>query len=86
MQYADEIRSAQAIDSGAKASVGTAELKLAERLIEDLSQDKFQPDKFEDNYRHKILKMAEQKAARQKVTNSSAPKRGKVIVKPDGVG
>src|ERR1700724_2623809 len=45
MHYADEIRSSKAIDSGTKASVGTSELKLAERLIEDLSQEKFKPDK-----------------------------------------
>jgi DNA end-binding protein Ku len=79
MHYADEIRQADAIDSGAKASVGASELKLAERLIDDLSQAKFKPEKFEDTYREKILKMAEQKAAGQKVTVPSAPKRGKVI-------
>jgi DNA end-binding protein Ku len=77
MHYADEIRSANAINSGAKTSVGAAELKLAERLIDDLSQEKFKPEKFEDTYRQKILKMAEQKAAGQKVTVPSAPKRGK---------
>jgi DNA end-binding protein Ku len=48
-------------------------------LIHDLSQEKFKPDKFEDTYRQKILKMAEQKAAGEKVTVPSAPKRGKVI-------
>jgi DNA end-binding protein Ku len=79
MHYADEIRHAHAIDSGAKASVGASELKLAERLIDDLSQEKFKPEKFEDTYREKILKIAEQKAAGQKVTVPSAPKRGKVI-------
>jgi DNA end-binding protein Ku len=79
MHYADEIRPSSAIDSGAKTSVGAAELKLAERLIDDLSQEKFKPEKFEDTYRQKILKMAEQKAAGQKVTVPSAPRRGKVI-------
>lgn len=79
MHYVGEIRRANPIDSGAKASIGASELKLAERLIDDLSQAKFKPDKFEDTYRQKILKMAEQKAAGQKVTVPSAPKRGKVI-------
>ena len=79
MHYADEIRSSNAIDSGAKTSVGAAELKLAERLIDDLSREKFKPGEFEDTYRQKILKMAEQKAAGQKVTVPSAPKRAKVI-------
>jgi DNA end-binding protein Ku len=79
MHYGDETRPSNAMDSGTKASVGASELKLAERLIDDLSQEKFKPDKFEDTYRQKILKMAEQKAAGQKVTVPSAPKRGKVI-------
>jgi DNA end-binding protein Ku len=64
MHYADEIRSSEDIDRGAKSSVGASELKLAERLINDLSKDKFEADKFEDTYREKILKVAEQKAAR----------------------
>jgi len=51
MHYADEIRSSKAIDSGTKASAGASELKLAERLINDLSHDKFQPNKFEDTSR-----------------------------------
>jgi DNA end-binding protein Ku len=59
--------------------VGAAELRLAERLIDDLSREKFKPGEFEDTYRQKILKMAEQKAAGQKVTVPSAPKRAKVI-------
>jgi DNA end-binding protein Ku len=79
MHYADEIRPAEEIDHGAKSSVGEAELKLAERLITDLSKDKFEADKFEDTYRQKILKIAEQKAAGHEVSVPSAPKRGKVI-------
>ena len=79
MHYADEIRPAEEIDHGAKSSVGEAELKLAERLISDLSKDKFEADKFEDTYRQKILEMAKQKAAGQELNLPSAPKRGKVI-------
>lgn len=79
MHYADEIRSAEVIDHGAKTSVGASELKLAQRLIADLSKDKFEAAKFEDTYREKILNVAERKAAGQEVTAAPAPKRGKVI-------
>jgi DNA end-binding protein Ku len=79
MHYADEIRSSEEVDHGARTSVGASELKLAERLINDLSKDRFEADKFEDTYREKILKIAEQKAAGQEVTAPAAPKRGKVI-------
>jgi DNA end-binding protein Ku len=79
MHYADEIRTSEQIDHGAKTSVGASELKLAERLINDLSKDKFEADKFQDTYRQKILKLAEQKAAGQEITAPPSPKRGKVI-------
>ena len=79
MRYADGIRSAEEIDHRAKSSVGASELKLAERLVNDLSKDEFEPDEFHDMYREKVLKVAEQKAAGQEVTVSPAPKRAKVI-------
>ena len=79
MHYADEIRSADDVNHGANTSVGASELKLAERLIQDLSEDKFQADKFKDTYREKILEVAEQKAAGQEVTTPTAAKPGKVI-------
>lgn len=79
MHYANEIRSAAEIDHGADKAVGAAEMKLAERLIDELSKDKFEADQFEDTYREKILKIAEQKAAGQKITTPAAPKPGKVI-------
>lgn len=79
MHYADEIRSSKQIEHGAKTAIGATELKLAERLIGDLSKDKFEPDNFKDTYREKILKVAAQKAAGQEVTAPEAPKRGKVI-------
>jgi DNA end-binding protein Ku len=78
MHYADEIRPPEQIEHGAKTSVEASELKLAERLIDDLSKDQFEADKFQDTYRQKILKIAEQKAAGQEITAPSSPKRGKV--------
>jgi DNA end-binding protein Ku len=79
MHYADEIRSFDEVDHGAKTAVGASELKLAERLINDLSKDRFEAHKLKDTYREKILKIAEQKAAGRGVAAPPAPKRGKVI-------
>jgi DNA end-binding protein Ku len=79
MHYANEIRSADEIEHGADKAVGASEMKLAERLIDELSKDQFEADRFADTYREKILKIAEQKAAGQKIAAPSAPKRGKVI-------
>jgi DNA end-binding protein Ku len=79
MHYADEIRSVSEIDREARASVGASELKLAERLINDLSRDKFHANKFKDTYREKILAAAEQKAAGEEVASPIPAKTGKVI-------
>jgi DNA end-binding protein Ku len=79
MHYADEIRSSDQVDHGANTSVGASELRLAERLINDLSKGKFEADKFEDTYREKILKVAEQKAAGQDIAKPAATKPGKII-------
>jgi non-homologous end joining protein Ku len=63
------------------AGRGEAELKLAERLISDLSKDKFEADKFEDTYRQKILEIAKQKVAGQEISLPSAPKRGSPLAR-----
>jgi DNA end-binding protein Ku len=39
MHYADEIRPSAEVDQASKASVGPSELKLAERLIDDLPKE-----------------------------------------------
>ncbi len=80
MYFADEIRSFRDIDHGVKAPVQESELKLAERLLEDLSQKKFQPEKYKDSYRDRVIEAAEQKLAGHEVaeTATEAP-RGKVI-------
>lgn len=78
MHYADEIRSTDKIEHGSK-SAGASEMRLAERLIDDLSQDKFKPEEFKDTYRERVLAIAKQKAAGKEISVPSAPKRGKVI-------
>ncbi|HEY2107313.1 MAG TPA: Ku protein [Candidatus Binataceae bacterium] len=49
MYYADEIRSADEVDRGLNAEAKPAELELAKRLIDDLTQKKFDPSKYHDN-------------------------------------
>jgi DNA end-binding protein Ku len=79
MHYADEIRSAADIGNGSKGPVANAELKLAERLIDDLSKDEFKPEQFKDSYREKILEMAKQKAAGHEIRVGQPERRAKVV-------
>jgi DNA end-binding protein Ku len=80
MYYNDEIRSFGEIDHGANASVKDSELSLAQRLLDDLTQKKFNPGEFKDNYRERVIEAAEQKMAGHELTEPAPEARqGKVI-------
>ncbi len=80
MYYNDEIRSFGEIDHGANASVKESELGLAQRLLDDLTQKKFNPSEFKDNYRERVIEAAEQKLAGHELTEPAPEVRqGKVI-------
>src|SRR5713101_3864216 len=68
MDYNDEIRSFGEIDHGAKGPVKESELGLAQRLLDDLTEKKFKPGEFKDNYRERVIEAAEQKMAGHELT------------------
>jgi DNA end-binding protein Ku len=79
LHYADELRSfddVQRID----ASVTDAELSLAEKLIEQIAVDEFQPQKYEDAVKKRLEQVIAQKVEGQEVTFVEAPEpQGKII-------
>jgi DNA end-binding protein Ku len=80
MYYADEIRSVDEVDRGVNVEAKSAELDLAKRLIDDLTQKKFDPSKYQDNYRERVLEAAHRKQEGQEVTEAPPEERkGKVI-------
>lgn len=65
MNYADEVRAAAEIDdldAVTDIEVSDAELAMASQLIESLTTT-FEPEKFTDTYREKVLELIEAKAA-----------------------
>jgi DNA end-binding protein Ku len=83
LRYQDEIRPAEDIDvpeSLEKAKVQPNELKMAERLIDDMTM-KWDPSKFHDTYRDDLLKMIEEKAAGnlKEAPKKRAPREAQVI-------
>ncbi len=80
MYYADEIRPVEEVDRGVNAEARPAELDLAKRLIADLTHKKFDPAKYHDNYRERVLEAAHRKLEGQEVTEAPPEERkGKVI-------
>lgn len=66
--YADEVRGFEEIDRGEGMSLKEGELDLAVQLIQQLASERFEPQKYEDDYRKRLLEVIEQKVAGQEVT------------------
>ena len=62
MYFADEVRNFGEIGKGESAKVTDAETNLALRLIEELSSEQFSPEKYEDEYRDRVLELINSKA------------------------
>lgn len=65
--YGDEVLPIEELEvPGIETELTERELKMAEQLIESLSE-KFDPDKFRDTYREKVIELIEKKAEGQEI-------------------
>ncbi len=62
MYFANEVRNFDDIPKAETAKITPAETNLAVRLIEELSNDKFEPEKYEDEYSKRVLEVVNEKA------------------------
>lgn len=80
LNYADEVRGFEEIDRGEGLTLKPGELDLAVQLIEQLASPSFDPAKYEDEYRKKILELIDQKVAGQEIVAAPAqPARAQII-------
>jgi DNA end-binding protein Ku len=81
MIFADEVVSHDSIDELPAASdlkASARELKMAQQLIDSLSTD-WEPEKYRDEYREKVLELIERKAAGEEIAvQPEAPQPTKV--------
>ena len=76
MYYADEVRDFDAIDLE-DAPVREKEVQLAEMLINELSEDKFNPLQFKDEYRERLLDRIKAKShGKAIVAEEKEPEKG----------
>ncbi|MBS2537941.1 Ku protein [Catenulispora sp. NF23] len=75
MLWADEIRKPDFDFLDSKVEPKTAELKMAELLIDSLSAD-FNPEDYHDNYREALEEIIEAKVAGREVVTPPAPAEG----------
>src|SRR5205085_8609516 len=60
MYYADEVKNIREVELP-PAKIKEGELKLAQQLIDGLSNDTWQPDKYQDTYRERVLELIKKK-------------------------
>ena len=79
LKYADEVRSPEEITVPA-GEVKPAELALAKQLIEQLVNEEFQPNKFKDTVRERVLEAIQRKVEGQDITSDVQPdSSGKIL-------
>lgn len=79
MNFADEVVGQEEIEGlPGEQEAGERELKMAEALIESLSTD-WQPEKYEDTYRERVMALIEAKAAGQELVSQPAAPSAPVI-------
>ena len=81
MYFANEVRDFGQIPQADGVKVPKREIDLGKDLIDKLSSDDFEPDKYHDEYRERFLAMVDQKTKGKEITVAPpAPeRRGKVV-------
>ncbi|MEJ2503951.1 MAG: Ku protein [Gemmatimonadota bacterium] len=71
LRYADEIRSFEEVPIG-DAEVKDQELKLAKQLIEQIAADEFEPEKYRDEVRDRVMELIQKKVEGEDITVGAA--------------
>ena len=79
LHYADEIRTPAEVPIPA-GDVKPAELALAKQLIEQTANDTFEPQKYRDTVRERVLETIQRKVEGQDITSDIAPETGGKII------
>ena len=80
MYFHDEVRNFGELDEEGSNAVEDSELNLALRLIEELGHETFDPKKYEDEYRQRVLRLIKEKAQGREISAAPAgAPRGKVV-------
>jgi len=79
LYYANEVRAFNEIDTGAKLDFSEKELDLADRLIDQLTSEGFEADKYKDSFSEKVLAAVEQKVQGEEITVAPEAPKAQII-------
>ncbi|MEA2748494.1 MAG: end-binding protein Ku [Myxococcales bacterium] len=77
--YADEVRSFDDVETGGDFEFKPIELELANKLIEQLDQDTFEPSRFRDTWADKVRDAVEKKVAGEEVQAAPEAPKAQII-------
>ncbi len=81
MRWANELVDPSALDLPGDEKMPPAELKMAKMLVDSMSVEKFEPEKFPNRYREELLALIEARVSGKELPKfkKAAPSRGKVV-------
>ena len=79
LYYANEVRAFDEANDTATFTFSEKERDLAERLVDQLSTDEFEPEKYKDEYADRVRAAVEQKVAGKEVVVSAEAPRAQII-------
>ena len=77
--YADEVRSFDDVETGGAFEFKPIELELANKLIEQLDQERFEPSRFRDTWADKVKEAVERKVAGEQVQAAPEAPKAQII-------
>ncbi|MBM4383980.1 MAG: Ku protein [Deltaproteobacteria bacterium] len=80
LYYADEVAKFDEIEFGDEVELKKGELDLAQQLIEQLASERFQPEKYEDEYRRELLSAIDRKVAGEEVVSAPRAEQREQII------
>ena len=79
LYYSTEVRAFSEIDTGAKLSFSDKEKDLAEKLIDQLTSEKFEAEKYHDAYSDRVRAAVDQKVQGQEVLIAPEAPKAQII-------
>jgi DNA end-binding protein Ku len=79
LYYATEVRAFDEIDTGATFKFSDKEHELAEKLIEQLSSEQFEPEKYSDSYTKRVDAAVQQKVEGKEITIAPEAPKAQII-------
>ena len=77
--YANEVRAFDELDIGPERDFADAELDLADKLVEQLSVDEFEVDKYSDTYTDRVKALIDQKVAGEEIVVAPEQPKAQII-------